>query len=280
VEVPDHIRSIWSAQALMAAPDAVVGVHRDYIEAGADVITLNNYAVTPPLLAREGLEDRFEELTRTAIALAKRARQAGSREVRLAGSLPPLETSYRAERVGEDAQILADYRRLAGILAEEVDVLLCETLSSAREARAAATAACETGREVWLSWTLQGNRPDQLPSGETLAEAFAAVEELDIQAFLVNCCGANFVTRAIPILRSLTDRAVGGYANTADVVPHQPGEPVPEPELVDRTPLSTQDYADTANGWLDAGASIVGGCCSTGPGHIALLRQRIDSRQA
>ena len=66
VEVLDHITSIWSAAALVDAPEAVTSVHRDYIEAGADVITINNYAVTRPLLARVSMEDRFEELTTIA----------------------------------------------------------------------------------------------------------------------------------------------------------------------------------------------------------------------
>ena len=89
-EVPDHIRSIWSAKALMDAPEAIVQIHRDYIDAGAEVITANNYMVTPPLLAREGLADRFEELTLRALELAQQARDASGRAVRGAGSLPPL----------------------------------------------------------------------------------------------------------------------------------------------------------------------------------------------
>ena len=81
VEVPDHITSIWSAKALVADPEAVVGVHRDYIDAGADVITINNYAVTPPLLAREGMQSDFEALTLKAVELAERARDASARPV-------------------------------------------------------------------------------------------------------------------------------------------------------------------------------------------------------
>ena len=113
IEVPSHITSIWSARALFTDPDAVVRVHADYIAAGADVITANNYAVTPPLLAREGIEDRLEELTLQAVELACRARDASGRPVRIAGSLPPLDTSYRADLVGEDEVLRADYIRFA-----------------------------------------------------------------------------------------------------------------------------------------------------------------------
>jgi S-methylmethionine-dependent homocysteine/selenocysteine methylase len=217
IEVPDHVTSIWSAQALIDAPASVLEIHRDYIEAGADVVTLNNYAVTPRLLAREGLEERFRELTLRAADLARQARDEESRDVRIAGSLPPLDTSYRPELVGDDRAILEDYRRMAELLAPRVDILLCETMSSAREAFAAATAAAETDAEVWVSCTLKGNRLDRLPSGETIRAAVDALSVLPIDALLVNCCGANFVTQAVQTLSSLTTRPVGGYANATEV---------------------------------------------------------------
>jgi len=277
VEVPSHITSIWSAQALMAAPDAVVEVHRAYIDAGADVITVNNYAVTPPLLAREQLEDQLEELTHRAVELALRARDASGRDVRIAGSLPPLETSYEAALVGEDEAILEDYRRIAALLAPEVDILLCETLSSAREAVAALRAAREHDREVWLSWTLMGDLPDRLPSGESVPEAFAAAESIGADAYLVNCCGANFVTSALPLLAGLTDRPIGGYANAAEVIPGDPhAAQRPSYAELQRKPLDADGYADAAADWLRAGARIIGGCCSTRPAHVARLRQLID----
>ncbi len=277
-EVPDHIRSIWSAKALMDAPDAIVQIHRDYIDAGAEVITANNYMVTPPLLAREGLADRFEELTLRALELANQARDESGRAVRIAGSLPPLRTSYRANEVGDDAAILADYRRIAETLAPTVDILLCETLSSAREARAAVTAATETGAEVWLSWTLQGDRIDRLPSGETVEQAYAAIEGFDVRAFLFNCCGANFVTSALPILRELTGAPIGGYANSANVIEAAASAPIPQPEQLQREVLDIDGYARAVERWIDAGATLVGGCCSTRPAHIARLRALIDAR--
>ncbi|MEE2702488.1 MAG: homocysteine S-methyltransferase family protein [Myxococcota bacterium] len=269
IEVPSHITSIWSARALFADPDAVVRVHADYIAAGADVITANNYAVTPPLLAREGIEDRLEELTLQAVELACRARDASGRPVRIAGSLPPLDTSYRADLVGEDEVLRADYRRIAELLAPRVDLLLCETLSSSREAVAAAAAAAGTGCEFWLSWTLQGSRPGHLPSGESVAEAFAAARDCGASAYLVNCCGANFVEQALPDLRALTDAPIGGYANAADAVPGS--------KPVAYTALEPEAYASAVMRWVEAGATRVGGCCFTRPAHIARVRELLDS---
>src|SRR4029453_10023172 len=93
--VPDYRSSIWSAMALVREPDLVRQVHCDYIRAGADVVTANNYAVVPRLLERESMTHRLEELTRTACRLARDARElCGRPGVRVAGSLPPLDTTY------------------------------------------------------------------------------------------------------------------------------------------------------------------------------------------
>ena len=277
VEVPSHITSVWSAQALIDAPEAVLGVHRDYIEAGADVITVNNYSLTPPLLARAGLESRLDELTNAAIDLAQRAVEeaAGGRRVRIAGSLPPLATSYRFDEVGEGPAILEDYRRIARLLAPRVDVLLCETLSCIREAEAAQRASRETDREVWLSWTLRGDLFDRLPSGESLEEACEGALALGADAYLVNCCGANIATRAVATLAAKTDAPVGAYANSFEVTPGDPEGRRPLPENLPGRHLRVEGYAAEVARWLEAGATIVGGCCGTTPRHVARLRELV-----
>jgi len=66
-EVPSHHSSIWSAQALMDNPDIIKEIHKDYISAGAEIITTNNYAVTHNLLERENIGHRLEELTSLTI---------------------------------------------------------------------------------------------------------------------------------------------------------------------------------------------------------------------
>ena len=275
VDVPCHRTSIWSAHALMIAPEEVVAVHREYIEAGARVVTACNYAVTPTLLAREGMADRVEELSVLAVDLARRAADESGEDVRVAASLPPLDTSYRSDLVAPDEELRAEYSRMAEALAPKVDVLLCETLSLGREAVAAAESALETGREVWLSWTLQGNRPGLLPSGETLEAVFAAAAHLPVQAHLVNCCGANLITDAMPRLRALSDRAIGGYANAADALPGN-FDPL-DPEEVPSEALGPVAYADAVMRWVEAGATLVGGCCHTRPAHLDEVRSRLSS---
>ena len=99
VEVPSHTESIWSALALKKNSQEIIEIHKDYIDAGSDYITINNYAVTKPLLARNNLENEFKDLTEKAIDLAKEAILSKGSNTKIAASFPPLETSYRPDLV-------------------------------------------------------------------------------------------------------------------------------------------------------------------------------------
>jgi acetylornithine deacetylase/succinyl-diaminopimelate desuccinylase-like protein len=125
--VPDYRSSAWSAMALVHDPGTVRQVHSDYIAAGADVITANNYAVVPNLLARVGMADRLEELTRLACQLALEARAANRRpEVRVAGSLPPPGREKNAIR--KEASAILSVRLAPGQTRDEMLQALRDTL--------------------------------------------------------------------------------------------------------------------------------------------------------
>lgn len=273
--VPDYRSSAWSAVALVHDPGAVEQVHRDYIEAGADVVTANNYAVVPRLLARVGMGDRLEELTLSACRLARAAREASGRsEVLVAGSLPPLATTYRPDLVPVDAELDETYGRIARVLAGEVDLALAETLSTAREAVAAARAAERARLKVWVSWNLAVDAP-VLRGGESLTRAVRALDGLPVQAFLVNCIPTGHVLEALEELRAATDRPIGAYANSCTSAPDQDAL-----DACEGIALGPESYADVAATWVAAGATLIGGCCDTNPAHIAALARRWGAGRA
>ena len=253
VPIPE---TIWSANALLVAPDIVRDVHRDYIAAGADVITTNTCGVIRGDLAKEGLEDRFAELNMLACRLAREARDASDCPVWIAGSLPPLRGSYRPDLVGDVAAIAPLYEEQAALLAPHIDVFLCETMSSAAEARAAAQASAATGRPVWVSWTLHEDRSGRLRSGETIAEAARALSGLPIAGMLANCCAPESITAAMPALVATGAPYIGGYANTFAPIPEDwalDGTGERDGWLTLREDLSPDDYATHVLRWLDAG---------------------------
>ena len=274
---------IWSAQGLIIAPDVVREIHADYITAGADIITANTYGLIRDDLARVGMADRFTELNLLACQLARDAVGKTRRSVWIAGSLPPLRGSFRPDLVGPHAEILPRYREQARLLAPHVDLLLCETLSSGAEARAAAEAASETGRPVWVSWTLHEDESGRLRSGETINEAASRLADLPVSGLLVNCCSPKSVARVIPLLAAAattTTQRIGGYANTFHPIPADwrlDGDKATDGLLPLRNDLDPEAYADHARQWLDAGATVIGGCCGTRPAHIRKLRSLLPA---
>jgi S-methylmethionine-dependent homocysteine/selenocysteine methylase len=274
--------TIWSTGALLTDPAVVRQIHLDYIAAGADIITANTYGIIRGDLAKEGIEDRFAELNTLACELAKQAQDQSSRKVMIAGSLPPLGGSFRPDLVGASSKIEALYEEQAELLAPHVDLLLCETMSSAAEGRAAAKAACGTGRPVWVAWTLHEDQSGNLRSGESIADAVQVLKGLPVDGLLANCCAPESVTRAMSRLVVTGTEWVGGYANTFTPIPQDwelDGEKETDGSLSLRPDLDPESYAVHATEWLQTGATVVGGCCGTRPSHIAKIRSIIDEKR-
>ncbi|MEM0943544.1 MAG: homocysteine S-methyltransferase family protein, partial [Pseudomonadota bacterium] len=178
--------------------------------------------------------------------------------------------SYRPDGVGEFSAIREVYAAHVAELAPLVDLFLCETMSTALEARAAAEAAAASGKPVWVSWTISDTTPGQLRSGETLAEAGAALDGVPVAALLVNCASPEAVSAAMPHLARL-GRPFGGFANGFSQIPEGWRLSDGISALGERRDLTPGVYARHATDWIGAGASIVGGCCAVGPAHIAAI---------
>jgi len=270
--------TIWSAASLLEAPDAVLAVHQDYIESGAEIITTANFTAVPRILAEENLQDRFEALTVLAGELAQdarnRSRHPGGRPVRIAGCLPPLVSSYRPDLVTAESEMLPLYRRIVTALNPFVDLFLCETMSSIPEAQTAAKAAAEADRPVWVSFTLDDEHGETLRSGETLDSAVTALDALPVEAFLVNCSPPESIETGVGCLRQRMeqekpDRFWGAYPNAYQPIPadYRPGGP--QTQL--RDDLTPESFVLFARRILANGAKVVGGCCGIGPEYIRSL---------
>ena len=271
VEVPSHTESIWSALALIENTADVKEIHLDYINAGAQFITANNYTVTRPILERANMGDRLEELTLLSLSIAKEAIEESGKDILLAASLPPLETSYRADLILDEIMMASQYDELAKILEGRCDIIICETMSHSTEAKIALSSIQNSSAQKWLSWTLHGNRCNTLPSGETIAEAFKQTSDLSCDAYLVNCCGANLVTESLKELKKLTNKPFGGYANSELIelsVDNTKEISAENNHWESAITIDEETYTSEVSKWIDEGASIIAGCCRTRPSHI------------
>ena len=264
---------LWSTQVMVDEPALVETVHLEFIEAGARIITVNSYSATPHRLARAGRLGMFGALQNAALRAAQAARDRSGQDIRIAGCLPPLAASYRPDLTPSEDICLADYRRIVAAQADRVDLFLCETLATVREAHLATLAAYESGRTVWTALTVDDADGTVLRSGEPVADGARAALDAGAAAVLVNCSVPEATAQALPGLAGI-GIPFGAYANGfVSVAPLEPGGPVDVLEA--RNDLGPAAYAEHALAWAAAGATILGGCCEIGPAHIAELARRL-----
>jgi S-methylmethionine-dependent homocysteine/selenocysteine methylase len=267
----------WSALALMLAPDTVSQAHRRFVEAGAEIITTNSYALVPFHIGEAKFAAEGQKLADLAGRMARRATEGARHSVRVAGSLPPLFGSYRPD-LFDEAKAPAIIRPLIDGLSPHVDLWLAETQSSLAEARFAKAALAGDKRPFWVSFTLDDDNADlarpKLRSGECVAAAVTAMLELSVDAVLVNCSQPEIMEGAVDAARAVREAhgfkaRIGVYANA---FPPQRDEAANEGLSDIRADLTPARYAQFAKAWLQHGADIVGGCCGIGPEHIAAIK--------
>ena len=251
----------WSAAALREAPGVVQQIHRDYALAGAVVHTANTFRTK-----RRNAGSDWETLTRTAIELARRGAESVSVECQIAGSIAPLADCYRPDLSPNNSY--PEHAELAHVLADAgCDLLLCETFPNVAEAVQAVAACAETKVETWVSFT--AGPSSNLLNPSQIVEGARETIEVGARAVLVNCIPASDTLRFVKALaKANLPVPIGAYAN-AGMSPD--GHRWNSDEASD-----PHQYALFARQWRDAGATIIGACCGTGPDHIEACCQELD----
>lgn len=271
----------WSALALMEAPETVREVHQTYVASGARVITTNSYALVPFHIGDERFAEDGERLAALAGQLARDVADGQAGAVQVAGSLPPLFGSYRADLFEADRVSELATPLIRG-LSPHVDIWLAETMSLIAEPLALKALLPGDGKPFWVSFTLEDEAPGSEPtlrSGERVADAIDSLASAGVSAILFNCCQPEVIEGALKVasarLQALgrTDIRLGAYANA---FPPQPKEATANDGLDEiRADLGPQDYLGWAERWRGVGANLIGGCCGIGPEHIQALASRL-----
>lgn len=272
---------LWSAAAVRDAPEAVRAVHLDQVRAGADVVVADTFRTQRRTLARAGVDAREARTwVKRAVRLAREAAQGSGAAV--AGSVAPLEDCFRPDLVPDDATLRAEHGLVVGdLVAARVDLAVVETMNTVREAVAALGACRAAGLlPAAVSFTcLPGAR---LRSGEAMEAAVAAVLPLRPLAVMVNCCPVPVATEALHAVVAALRRAgafpavaAGVYANGLGAPDDARGWRFDVPGGTDRA-----GYVAAARGWIDAGATWLGGCCGTTPETVADLRALVAPRRS
>src|SRR5262245_23666441 len=246
----------------LTRPDVVRGVHRAYLEAGADCVSTNTFGCAPYVLAEYGLAERAWEICRAAGRLARES--AGSAFV--LGAMGPSTRTITVTRNVTFEEVRAGYRvQAAGLIAGGVDALLLETCQDTLNVKAAAIVVGEAMREAGVELPLMISATIE-PTGTMLAgqavDALAvSLEHLRPFSLGLNCAtGPEFMTDHLRSLAALAPTFVSVYPNAG--LPDERGQ-------YGETPAS---LAFKLRRFLDAGwVNLVGGCCGTTPARIAAI---------
>ena len=259
---------LWSAHALIEAPEVLEAVHREYLQAGAGAITANTFRTNRRTLAKAGLGDQTLALTRRAVEIARAACVTVNPQALVLGSVAPLEDCYRPELAPDAVTCCVEHEaHIAGLCDAGVDLVLIETMNNTVEARAAIDAARTLAPGRWMIsfCTRSEGPPGVLLSGEPIDGLLD--DTGDAWAVGVNCESAPVVETQIRHLRARLPATVriGAYANVgyADAAGN----------WIITDAVRPDQYASYATTWIEAGASVIGGCCGTTPETIRAISQ-------
>jgi 5-methyltetrahydrofolate--homocysteine methyltransferase len=252
------------------APEKIVKLHQDFVDAGADIILTNSFGGTRHRLKLHGADDRVFALNKQAAEIARSVADKAGRKVVVGGSVGPTgELLIPLGALSYEDAVAAFAEQMEGLKAGGADVAWIETMSSPDEIRAAAEAATKVG----MAYTYTG-------SFDTAGKTMMGLDPKDLRGVARDvgegplAVGANCGVGAADILSSLLDMtAVDPDAIT--IVKGNCG--IPEFRGAEiyysGTPPLMAEYARLAR---DAGARIIGGCCGTSCEHLAAMRSALD----
>jgi 5-methyltetrahydrofolate--homocysteine methyltransferase len=258
----------------LSRPDVVSRIHREYLEAGADLITTNTFTATPVSQADYGLEDLTYEINVAGARLARAAVDAYENRF-VAGSLGPTNVTLSLSPQVDDPsyrdatfdQLRDGYAVAArGLRDGGVDFLLIETIFDTLNAKAAIAAVKEVAPDLplFISVTIV-DRSGRNLSGQTVEAWWNSIEHADPFAAGINCSlGATEMRPYIEALSRVAPVYVTCYPNAG--LPNSFGGFDEDPPITSRL---LREFA--TSGFLNA----AGGCCGTTPDHIRQIRKAV-----
>lgn len=253
-------------------PDVMIDLQKEYIKAGSDILYAPTFTANRIKLEEYGLEDDIESINRNLIKLSKTAIkesgvEASGRKVYVAGDLTMTgEQLYPIGTLQFEELVTVYKEQIAYMLMEGVDLFVVETMMSLQECRAAVLAVKETC-DLPVMVTLTFNESLKTLYGTDPATAIIVLQNMGADAVGVNCStGPEQMCEVVSLMKE--------YATVPIIAKPNAGLPC----LVDDITvynMEAKPFSIETRKLVEAGASIVGGCCGTTPEHIAMLWEEI-----
>jgi methionine synthase / methylenetetrahydrofolate reductase(NADPH) len=250
-------------------PELIVELHRDYINAGADVIETNTFGANKYALTPHGLESKVYEINFKGAQLAK---SVAKETVLVAGSVGPLRVPMEPlGKLSFDEAKNAFAEQMKGLLDGGIDLIVFETFSITGELIQGVRAVRELKPNIPIVAQVTINSEGNLLSGESLQRFVEELSPYHVDALGMNCSeGPRLMLEALEHLRELTSLPLSV----------QPNAGLPQNIGGRNLYMTSPEYmAEYAKRFIQTGASIVGGCCGTNPTHIKAIRRAVHALQ-
>jgi len=251
-------------------PAAVADVHREYIEAGAQLILTNTFGANRFKLGKHGLDKKVPDINQAGVELAKRIAAASFKDVLVAGDVGPLGVRIAPfGRVQPEAAREAFAEQISALCEAGADLIVIETMTDLHEIREAIKAAkqnCSLPVVASVTFT----RDDRTVLGDDPLKVARTLNEAGADIIGVNCSGGP--AQLLRILKQMRLAVPDGkfWVKPNAGWPEQVGGRI-------MYPADPDYFGDYALSFRNAGACIVGGCCGTTPQHIAAMRKALDT---
>lgn len=253
----------------LTMPDVVAGVHRAYLEAGADIVVTNTFGGSRPKLAHYGLEGRLAEINAAGVAIARAV--AGDRAY-VAASIGP--TGRFVEPVGDLTfdEMAAVFREQAdALIGAGADIITLETFLDIKEARAAVIAIREVSAQIPVIAQLTFDDKGRSVLGTPPEAAAITLEAVGADMVGSNCgLGVDGIYEILSAMRRVTRLPLISQAN-AGLPQLKDGR-----TLFPGTPEEMTAYHDRM---LALGVRVIGGCCGTTPAHIRAIKDALAGKE-
>ncbi len=256
-------------------PEVVAGIARMYAEAGADIVLTNSFGGTRFKLEHYGLADKVGPINEAA---ARLSREAAGPDIVVLASMGPTGKILMMGDVTDTELYEAFKEQALALESGGADAVTVETMTALDEAEIAVRAVKEnTGLTIAASFTYDMKTPDgyRTMMGVSPAQMAAAMLQAGADILGANCSlGSEEMVSVVAALREAAPY-------TPLIIHPNAGRPIQEADGSVRYPETPACMAGNVPALIKAGASIIGGCCGTGPDHIRAIREAVDRfRQA
>ena len=254
---------LWTTNIIFANPEAVIKIHSEYIESGADIITTNTFRTNPATLETAGLKD-YKNYVRQAVLLAQEA--STNHNVQIAGSNAPAEDCYQVERTLNKQKLELNHKKHIDLLIDnQVDFILNETQSHFDEIQI----ICDHSEKNNIPYavSLYFNESLSILSGESIEFILSFLKDYNPRAVGFNCIQPMLLTKLIGSIALPVNW--GYYLNCGS------GNPT---DHIIECGISPNDYHTVVKNLMKYNPVFIGSCCGSNPAHTKKIRDYLDGK--